>query len=275
MLKHSYLEKLETELKLKGSSNKTIAAYRFFVSKFLDQLGKPAHEASTDDIKYFLASLVDGYASRSRALAASAIRFFYKNVVARPELVAGISTPKREQNLPTVLTRDEVRRLINAAPTRKSRLIISFIYSTGVRVSELLGLKKKDIDLASCRGIVRGKGSKERQIFLSKKLCQELSEYLATRSDASEFLFPGKNGKMLTARSVQKMIKRAARKAGIDKKVTPHTLRHSFATHLLEAGVDIRKIQVLLGHSRIDTTQIYTHVSTRELEGISNPLDEL
>ena len=218
------------------------------------------------------ASLVDSYSSRSRALATSAIRFLYKEILNKLAVVARIKNPKKAEYVPTVLSKEEIQALINAAKTQKSKLIIAFLYSTGIRVSELVNLKVNDLDLEACKGIVKGKGNKQRVIFLNKGLAEKLKEYLQNKKPES-YIFSDE--KPITARNVQKIIKRAAKKAGLNKKVTPHTLRHSFATHHLEEGTDIRRIQVLLGHSRIDTTQIYTKVSNKDLEKLKNPLDDI
>ena len=272
----NYLEKISTELKLKGFSDKTVKIYSYFIKKYLDKLekeNKQPENAIQDDIKSFLASLIDTYSNKSRALATSSLRFFYKSVINKQELMLGIEIPKLEQYLPSVLTKEEIKKLIEAAYTEKSKLIMSMLYSSGIRVSELVGMKKSDLDLENKRGVVHGKGNKSRQIFLSEKLCQDVKLFLE-KNPNNNFLFTSKE-EALSTRNIQKIIKKAKERAGITKKVTPHTLRHSFATHLLEAGVDIRKIQVLLGHSRIDTTQIYTRVSGKELESIKNPLDSL
>jgi site-specific recombinase XerD len=276
MNKEEILKKLSTELKLSGGSDKTIKIYSYFINKFLDFLNTSNNSidnTSKDQVKEFLAVLIDSYSNKSRALATSALRYFFKKIVVKPEVMADIETPKKEQYLPNILVKDEIKRLINQAETEKSGLIISFLYSTGVRVSELVNLKVQDIDLDNKKGRVHGKGNKSRQIFLSESLCNNLKNYLE-RKQPKTYLFSTKE-KPLTTRNIQKIIKNTSTKAGINKKVTPHTLRHSFATHLLESGIDIRKIQVLLGHSRIDTTQIYTQVSGKDLENIRNPLDTL
>lgn len=269
------LDKLSIELKLSGNSEKTVKIYGYFIEKFLKQFepGKSLEQATEDDAKKFLASLIENYSNKSRALATSALRFLFKKIIKKPEIMANIETPKKEQYLPSVLTKEEIKKLIGAAYTEKSRLIMSLLYSSGIRVSELVSMKISDLDLENKRGVVHGKGNKSRQIFLSEKLCQEIKSFLE-KNQNKNFLFTSKDD-ALTTRNIQKIIKKAKERAGITKKVTPHTLRHSFATHLLEAGVDIRKIQVLLGHSRIDTTQIYTRVSGKELENIKNPLDNL
>lgn len=273
MEKEGYLNKLAVELKLKGSSEKTVKIYSYFLEKFLKYTNKTLDEISKDDIKSFLASLIDRYSNKSRALATSALRFFFKKIINKSDIMNDIETPKKEQYLPNVLTKQEVKQLIDFAQTKKSKLIVSLLYSSGIRVSELVNLKVNNLDLNNKKGKVHGKGNKSRQIFLSEQLCQELQNYL-NEKNPSIFLF-SKNDKPLTTRNIQKIIKKTSEKAGLNKKVTPHTLRHSFATHLLESGIDIRKIQVLLGHSRIDTTQIYTKVSTKDLEDIKNPLDNL
>ena len=272
MQKREILQKISTELKLKGLSRQTIATYSFFISKYLDSVKKNLEETGEQDVKDFLASLIDKYSNTSRGLATSSVRFLYKEILEKPEVVVRIKNPKKEQYLPSVLAKQEIQKLISSAPTLKSKLIISFLYSTGIRVSELVSLERKDIDLSQRRGIVRGKGNKERQIFLSEKLCKKLERFLSKNPDYN-FLFSKEAP--LTTRNIQKIIKKTAKKANIQKKVTPHTLRHSFATHHLEAGTDIRKIQVLLGHSRIDTTQIYTKVSSRDLEDLKNPLEDI
>ena len=160
--------------------------------------------------------------------------------------------------------------------SEKSRLMISLIYACGFRVSELVGLKIKDLDFNQKIGYIRqGKGNKDRQFNIPFFLFEELLNQTEKQKDAGEhFLFSGPKGK-LSSRNIQKIVAKAALNAGIDKDVHPHTLRHSFATHLLENGVDIRHIQILLGHSSILTTQIYTHVSTEELKKIKSPLDEM
>ncbi len=270
-----HISNLETELKLRGSSPRTILTYSYFIRKFLQGLNKSPKDATEQDIKNYLASLIDTYSNSSRALATSALRFFFKRIVNKQDLMQNIENPKRQDYIPIVLNKDEVRKLINSVGG-KSRLLIKILYSSGLRVSELVNLKIKDIDLENHKGVVRrGKGAKDRQFFLLKELCDEIKNYLEKREVKSEYLFPGQNSNPLSPRNIQQIIKRASSKAGIEKKVTPHTLRHSFATHHLESGTDIRKIQVLLGHSRIDTTQIYTRVSAKDLEELKNPLEDI
>lgn len=263
---HSELEKLKNELKLRGFSEKSIKAYMFFNEKFLSFINKSPDSVTEDDIKSYLASLIGKYQNSSINLAFSALSFFYETMLKKD--LKNIKVPKREKKMPSVLSKDEIKLLINSARNRKSKLIIKFLYSTGLRVSELVNLKKKDVELNEKIGWVRkGKGSKDRIFILPEMLMDELKEEIE-KSD-NERLFP------VTARAIQKIVSNTTRRAHISKKVSPHTLRHSYATHLLESGIDIRKIQELLGHANLQTTQIYTHVSAEELKKIKSPLDSL
>lgn len=272
MEKEGYLDKLKMELKLNGNSNKTIQSYTFFLNKFLSNIEKP--EITTlDQVKSFLANQVDKYSNKSQALLISSLRFFYTNIIDRPEIVTKLKTPKKEKKLPIVLSEEEVKSLINASEFEKTKLIIQTLYSAGLRVSELVSLTPKNLDFSQNTGWVRGgKGNKDRKIYFSQSLIKELKNYL-DKNPNNKYLF-SKN-KPLTPRNIQTMIKRLAIKACIDKKITPHTLRHSYATHLLKNGENLRVIQILLGHENIETTELYTHISEEELEKVKNPLDRL
>ncbi|MGB9707906.1 MAG: site-specific tyrosine recombinase/integron integrase [Candidatus Pacearchaeota archaeon] len=271
MKKEEFLEKLETELKLIKKSPLTIRNYKYFNSKLLDSVNKEPDALTEGDIKKFLAAMADK-ASSSMILALAAIRFASSKILGK-DLTLNIERPKKEKTLPSVLSKDEIKALIESAETKKSRLIIQFLYSTGLRVSELVNLKVQDLNLAEKTGIVRqGKGKKDRMFTLSEKSISDIQAYL-NEHPQNTYLFS--ETEPLTTRNIQKIIKHTAKKAQIQKKVTPHTLRHSYATHLLESGTDIRVIQTLLGHENLNTTQIYTHVSTEELKKVKNPLDEL
>ncbi len=188
-----------------------------------------------------------------------------------------VKTPKRAKSLPKSLNEDEVKRLIRAVDTdtrqrkftrTRDKLILSLLYSSGLRVSEVVSLKVNDIDLKDRTIRIRGKGNKDRIVLFDQKTKKLLKEYLHERSQESEYLFLNRFGNPLTPRYIQITIKKYATKAGIKKKVTPHILRHSFATHLLKNGVDIRAIQQLLGHSNLSTTQIYTSVDMGTLKNL-------
>lgn len=269
-----YLNKISSELRLRGYSDNTINAYTLHNKKFLEFSKKNPEEVVEEDIKMFLSKMIEqGLNPSSLALIKASLKFFYDDLL-KKDLFKNIKTPKKERKLPEVLTKEEVANLINSIKNKKSKLIVSLLYSSGLRVGEVLNLKVGDLDLKEKIGWVRGgKGKKDRLFIISNKLIKDLKEYLTGKSSEA-YLFPGHKGKM-SARNVQKIIKRAAKKAGITKKVSPHTLRHSYGTHLLEKGVDIRKIQVLLGHSQLSTTQLYTQVSTEELKKIKSPFDDL
>ncbi|MBU2496658.1 MAG: tyrosine-type recombinase/integrase [Nanoarchaeota archaeon] len=269
-----YLDKIKNELRLRGFADNTIESYVLHNKKFFEFINKKPLDVSEDDIKSFLSSLIEKKLSAaSLALVRSALKFYYEELLGR-NIFRTIKTPKKQRKLPDVLTKEEVTKLVDSAKHKKSKLIISLLYSSGLRVSEALNMKIQDIDLHEKVGYVRqGKGKKDRIFILSDKLALELEDYLKNKK-REEHLFPGKDGKM-TSRNVQKMIRKTAKRAGINKKVSPHTLRHSYGTHLLENGVDIRKIQILLGHSQLSTTQLYTQVSTEELKKIKSPFDDL
>ena len=266
------IKKLESELKIRGFSPLTVRNYTFFVEKFLDKNNKPSEELSDDDVKSYLSDMFDTKSKNTIMLAHASLKFFFKEVLKKE--FSQIPLPKKERKLPDVLTKDEVRRLINSSDTLKSKLIISFLYSTGLRVSELVNLKLSDLDLTERTGWVRrGKGAKDRLFIMSGDLSEELRDYINERGKENNFLFSKE--RPLTTRNIQKIVKGTTQRAGISKKTTPHTLRHSFATHLLEQGVDIRVIQTMLGHSSLSTTQVYTHISSEQLKKVRNPFDNL
>ncbi len=264
------LQNLHSELRLRGFSPLTVRNYSFFVDKFLKHANKDIANLNAQDAKNYLSSLFESKSKNTIMLAAASLKFFYVEVLKKD--FSEIKMPKKERSLPAVLTPDEVRALIENADTEKSRLIISLLYSSGLRVSELVNLKVSDINSQDGTGWVRrGKGGKDRLIIISPTLVKGLQEYLEGRSN--QYIFSKE--KPLTTRNIQKIIKLTSKRAGIQKKVTPHTLRHSFATHLLENGTDIRIIQTMLGHSSLSTTQVYTHISSEQLKKVQNPLDML
>ncbi len=270
MDKKEALKKLETEIRFKGFSPMTVKNYSFFVNKFIDFSNKNIEELNEEDAKSYLVSLFDTKSKATISLAASSINFFFK--ISGKELKK-IEIPKKDKTLPQVLSKDEVRKILDNAETQKSRLMLSMLYSSGLRVSELVNMKKADLNLIEKSGWVRkGKGGKDRLFSLSENLCVELKTFFE-RHPENVYLFS--KSKPLTTRNIQKIIQKITKKAEINKRVTPHTLRHSFATHLLESGTDIRIIQELLGHSSLSTTQMYTHISQEQIRSIKNPLDSL
>ena len=266
------LNKLKSELKIRGFSPLTVRNYTFFITKFLEKTNKPAKKLTEEDVKFFLSEMFDTISKNTIMLAHASIKFFFQEVLKKR--FNKIPLPKKERSLPEVLTKEEVRKLIESTDTIKSRLIVSLLYSTGLRVSEIVNLKIEDLNLDDKTGWVRrGKGSKDRLFVMSEDIAKELKEYFNTRGKENTYVFSKE--KPLTTRNIQKIIKGTKQRAKINKKVTPHTLRHSFATHLLEQGVDIRIIQTMLGHSSLSTTQVYTHVSSDQLKKVKNPFDNL
>ncbi|MEN9626418.1 MAG: hypothetical protein RL557_746 [archaeon] len=267
-----FLNKLETEIKITKLSPYTLRNYLNYNKQLLECASKQPQEITGDDVKIFLADNMNESASSSVIVFLSAIKFAYAALLSRDPTL-GIKRPKNQKKLPTVLTKQEVSLLFENCTNKKSRLIMELLYSSGLRVSEIVNLKPKDIDFNEQRGWVReGKGKKDRMFILSEKLSRKLKRFIENNAEWT-YLFS--QHKPLTTRNIQKIIQKTAQKAGINKEVHPHTLRHSFATHLLDSGVDIRKIQFLLGHSSIATTQVYTHVSQEQVKSIKNPLDNL
>jgi|SRR3989344_3477834 len=264
------LDDLKNELKLAGYSIKTTQAYLYHNLRFLKFIQKEPPQITEVDIKTYLANQLDMHSKSSVALIKSALRFYYGTILKKE--IVNFKTPKQEKKLPVVLSKEEIKILINAASTSKSQLIIKMLYASGLRLSECLNLKINDLELKEKIGWVRnGKGGKDRSFILAEGFINDLSRYLGYHS--GPYLFS--RDKPLTPRNVQKIIKRAAQKAGIAKPVSPHKLRHSFATHLLDSGTDVRVIQELLGHSNLQTTQIYTKVSLEKIKKVKSPLDSL
>jgi integrase/recombinase XerD len=272
MEREEFLKKLETEIKISKLSGYTLKNYVDFNKLLLEHSNKNPLEINQDDVKYFLADKMNERASSSVILFLASIRFAYTNVLQK-DPTAGVKRPKKENKIPIVLTKLEIQKLFDSAQTLKSKLILQLLYSSGLRVSEIVNLKSNHLDFIENTGWVReGKGKKDRMFILSQKLSKKLQKFISKHTDWN-YLFS--KDKSLSTRNIQKIVQNTARLAEIDKEVHPHTLRHSFATHLLDAGVDLRKIQILLGHSSIATTQIYTHISGEQLKGIKNPLDNL
>lgn len=266
------LKKLEAELKLRGFSKETLRSYLKHNRLFLKYIKKSPDQITEEDVKQYLAYEISDrkVTPRTVSLKLSALKFFYDGILQKN--ITDIKTPKIPKSLPAVLTKEEVKNLIDAAGSDKTKLIIKLIYSAGLRVSECVKLKVEDINFnENIIHIKSGKGQKDRISLLSTITAEHIKKYILTLEKDEKNLFPGKE-ETLSTRNIQKIVQKAAKRAGINKKTTPHTLRHSFATHLLENGTDIRLIQELLGHSSIATTELYTHVSKKQLKKIKSPL---
>lgn len=269
------LQHLETELKIRGFTPATIKAYITHNQRFLTFIAKRPEQITEQDIKLYLAYLMSDKKQKATSvnLTLSALRFFYENML-KKKLFLDIKPPKIEKKLPTVLTKDEMKRLLAAIQNKKHRLLVEFLYSSGMRVSECVRIKVNDLDFSEKMGrVISGKGKKDRHIILSQQLIKDLQEYLEKRKHESEYIFTGHGGKPISVRMAQRIVNEGSREAGIKRRVFCHALRSSFATHLLEAGTDIRIIQELLGHSDLSTTQRYTNVSTEQLKKVVSPFD--
>jgi len=263
------LLKLEQELKKRNYSKKTIKSYVHSVKKYLEfskSLG--LNKKGVDD--YIIKFLKEKNPS-TVAKDVFAIKFFFKNVL-NEEL--SLPTIKRNKTLPEILTSEEVRKLIKNTSNIKHKLIVKFLYGCGLRVSEIVNLKKENVNFEErLIHIELGKGKKGRFVKIPESVFEALESYC--KLSESDILFPSNRGWKLTAATIQAILKNSAKKAGIKKRVYPHLLRHSFATHLLEQGTDLRIIQKLLGHSSIKTTQIYTQISQASVKNIKSPLDNI
>jgi len=265
------------DMTIRHMSAKTQQQYIRAVKNFADFFGRPPDKAVFEDIRRYQLHLAkSGVAVPSRNAAMTALRFFFRVTLRRPEVTDEIAFCREPRRLPLVLSPDEVTRLLAAVPGLKCRAALSVAYAAGLRVAEIVSLKISDID--SARMVIRveqGKGRKDRYVMLSPHLLDLLRAYWKAVRPRG-WLFPGRvPGQPLTTRQINRACHIAAEKAGIDKRVSPHTLRHSFATHLLENKTDIRVIQVLLGHKKLDTTALYTRVAIKAIGEVTSPLDLL
>ncbi|GHU07250.1 hypothetical protein FACS1894151_01310 [Spirochaetia bacterium] len=266
---------LETELRSRKYSLKTIKSYIHYNKDFCRTMRKSPPDITDIDVKRYLACLdrTRDLSTSSMNLAISSIKFFY-NVVLKKDFARNQYRPRHDKRLPSVLDKTEVQRLLNFEKNPKHRLLLMLVYASGLRVSEVVALKREHIDLKRKTVLVHsGKGRKDRYTMLSDRAAQFISHYY-TIYEPEEWLFPGQTARHhLSIRSAQSIFDKAIRKAEISKQVSIHSLRHTFATHLLESGTDVRYIQNLLGHASIRTTERYTHVARRSVLKIQSPLD--
>ncbi len=274
---YSMFEKLYEYIKIKGYSNRTYKSYAHHFISFLSYLERNKlllENINEEEIKKYLFYLsIQGYYSSTIRLAYFSLQILFKEILKKNMEFSKIYIPKKEKKLPLVLPKTDIQRMIDSISNLKHKILIELLYSSGLRVSECVRLKVYDLNFENNTITVReGKGSKDRVTILSNKVKEDLKNYLSKRKEESIYLFNTRKGN-ISVKSVQLIVKKAAKLAGIKARVTPHTLRHSFATHLLENGTDIRYIQRLLGHERLETTQIYTHVSNKDIKNIKSPLD--
>jgi integrase/recombinase XerD len=270
------------ELQRRNYSDNTNRYYLQAVAEFSKYFGKAPDKLGPDELRSYQAYLL-----KERKLAVgtvvarvAALRFFFVRTLKRHEFREELPYPKEQRRLPTVLSLEEVARLIDAASNLLQRVLLMILYGTGMRRFEVSQLQVSDIDSRRMMiRVQRGKGGHTRDIPLSPALLETLREYWRWKKPGT-WLFPSSDGhrgkdQPMSDKAVWYACTEAARQAGISKRVTPHTLRHSWATHLLEAGTDLRTIQLLLGHHDLETTARYLHVSQRHLQAVANPLDHL
>ena len=270
------LQLMITKLEVGRYSPSTRSCYEYMFREFMRYVfPTPLHKVGKDQVLRFHQYLIrEKNISRSyQNQSINALKFYVEKVLGQDRQTIDLERPKKQQTLPVVLSLEEIRLILKQIKNLKHKAMIATMYSGGLRMGELLNLKIGDIDSHGMRIWVReGKGVKDRVTVLSPSLLEVLRIYYL-RYHPKEYLFEGSRRKSYSGSSVRKVLQRAVESAKITKSVRPHTLRHSFATHLLENGTDLRYIQVLLGHNSPKTTEIYTHVSTKKLESVRSPLD--
>jgi len=269
------LQEMENLLELRNYSPKTIKSYLFYTREFL-LFAKEKNIFNKDEaIKQFLLNKQQkGQSSQTINLAFNAIKFFYREIIKTQDKI-DLKFAKRNKRLPVILSRLEIKKIIRNISNIKHCLTISLAYGAGLRVSEVVNMRVKDINIAELTiHIKEAKGKKDRLTIFPEKISKDIKN-LTTGKQRNDFVFESNRGGKLTTTSLQKIFQKALLKSDIQKDATFHSLRHSFATHLLENGVDVRYVQELLGHQNIRTTQIYTHVTNPSLKNIKSPLDNL
>ena len=275
----NYIHKYVKFLRGKALSESTVRTYYTHILYFLKYLDKkPLEDISNRDVELFIEDVCvpQKYSISTHRQVLGAIKHF-KNLFPNCKIdELELVLPRKSTILPTVLSKIEIIKLLRCTKNIKHRAILALIYSSGLRIGELINLELSDIDFHRNQLFVRkGKGRKDRYVMIAKSLIPVLNNYIITYKPKRYFAESLAPGSKYTAGSIRNFLRRSCEIAGITKRVTPHTLRHSYATHLLENGVDLRYIQVLLGHSKPETTMIYTHVATKDLLEIESPLDKI
>lgn len=272
MRKLKCLQLTKQELMIRNYSKATIRNYCGCLFQYFDYVGENVDSYSEKNVKNFLQSKISkNLAPETVNLYLNAIKFFYRNVL-KVRRKINIKFARRNLRLPVFLSRSEVFTLLDSIKNRKHRLMLSLAYGAGLRVAEVVGLKIRDLDFESRIIFVRnGKGAKDRITVLPEKLIKELELFVCSLK-GDEYVFNSQLGGKLSTRTLQKIFSVALETAGIRKRASFHSLRHSFATHLIENGTDIRYLQELLGHRNIKTTQRYTHVTSVGIRNIASPL---
>lgn len=273
---NNYLLQLEEAGKIRNLKQRTIDCYKNYVSSFLNYMNKNPEEITCQDVREFLLlKKKEGLKATTLNLYNSTVRFFFRNVL--HILWDDITVPRMitEHKLPVVLSVEEINRLLDATKDLKYKAMFATMYSSGMRVSEVIHLHYDDISRTNMQIHIRDtKNRMDRYTILSERNLEILTEYWFCNGKPREILFPNRfTGQYLTVSALEQVMRRAVADAGLSSKATPHCLRHSFATHLMEQGVDHRNIQALLGHRDPKSTEVYLHVSNKALMGIRSPFD--
>jgi site-specific recombinase XerD len=268
----------EEELKLRGYSPHTRKAYLGWIRRFAVHHRRPPEQIGNPEVRAFLIHLLEEeqLSRASLVQALCALKFFYGEVLHRRCEVEDLRFPRQQRKLPVVLSELEMTRLLQAAEDLRQQAILMTLYSAGLRLSEMIRLEIKDIDSSKMQIRVReGKGGKDRNVVLSQALLTVLRRYFRQYKPKGRLFYHGQPQQPLNERTVQRMVQRLSKKAGLGPGITTHTLRHSFATHLLEHGTELPYIQALLGHRSLRTTALYLRVSPQALQKVISPLDRL
>jgi integrase/recombinase XerD len=267
-----YLTQVETELMIRNYSPKTIRAYLDCLENYFRYKQISLKVLDQDNLRqYLLKKKNDGLSPSTLNVHLNAIKFFYREIVKSLESI-NLKFAKRRKSLPVILNRQEIQVLLSSIQNSKHRLMLSLAYGAGLRVSEVVNLKVKDLDFSELLiHLKEAKGKKDRLTLIPEKMVSDLKNLIAGKS-VNNYVFASERGGKLTERTPQAVFERSLKIAKIKKDATFHSLRHSFATHLLENGVDVRYVQELLGHSNIRTTQIYTHITNPAIKNIKSPL---
>jgi len=267
------LKKIQEEMLLRNYSRKTIKSYLYYIAEYLQFVKSKKFISKNDAVRAFLLKKQKKKLSpQTINLALNSIKFLYREILKSPRKI-DIRFAKRSKKLPIILSRREIKRIISAIANSKHRLLLSLAYGSGLRVSEIVNLKVKDIALKELTiHIKNAKGKKDRITIFSEKLKIDIQSLIAGKKK-NDLLLESNRGRKLSTRTAQKVFEKALKLAKIKKDATFHSLRHSFATHLLENGTDVRYVQELLGHQNIRTTQLYTKITTPNLKNIKSPLD--
>lgn len=271
-------QRMLEELQRRNYATGTVRLYLQHVAAFAQHFHRSPDQLEAEEIRRYQLFLIHekklAWSSYNQIVCA--LRFFYAKTLKRTFLLQDIPFPRSEQRLPLILSPEEVAQILSAPTHLKSRALLMTIYAAGLRRSEVAGLRVRDIDSARMTITVhQGKGRKDRMVMLSPVLLDTLRQYWRQHKP-KEWLFPGDNpGQPISGNDIFMVFHNAVRHAGITKKVSPHSLRHSFATHLLESGTDLRTIQILLGHRSLKTTARYLHVSQHQVRATASPLDSL